>query len=326
MPHRRSSDKARRRRLVLALSDGLRCGRPARRRRTPAPQPREARTRAATRRAGKALTRGVKIAAAHGPRPRGRGRRPAAWRRDAASGAGPLRRAGLAQAEPHQRGQSRRRASAGRLAGARPDRAGGADGPTAPTEWGPGRAGAPTPRPARGRSKARPRRRRAPKGAWPCFAEGYPRATAGGWQAPQGRRPEPPQAATSRHITPTAAGGRGGRRPSRPGWAGVAARRPLGAGGTRPTAGGADGSPRQPAGLASLCLAASSTQPRGRRVGRAGPRPGPRGPPAGPRPDRGRNEAEAGREGRGPPECAAARRPCAQRAQKARPSGRAICQ
>lgn len=265
----------------------------------PAPQPREARTRAATRRAGKALTRGVKIAAAHGPRPRGRGRRPAAWRRDAASGAGPLRRAGLAQAEPHQRGQSRRRASAGRLAGARPDRAGGADGPTAPTEWGPGRAGAPTPRPARGRSKARPRRRRAPEGAWPCFAEGYPRATAGGWQAPQGRRPEPPQAATSRHITPTAAGGRGGRRPSRPGRAGVAARRPLGAGGTRPE--GADGSPHQPAGLASPGLAVSSTKPRGRRVGRAGPRPGPRGPPAGPRPDRGRNEAEAGREGRGPP-------------------------
>lgn len=239
------------------------------------------------------------------------------------SGAGPLRRAGLAQAEPHQRRQSRRRASAGRLAGARPDRAGGADGPTASTEWGPGRAGAPTPRPARGRSKARPRRRRAPKGAWPCFAEGYPRATAGGWQAPQGRRPEPPQAATSRHITPTAAGGRGGRRPSRPGWAGVAARRPLGAGGTRPK--GADGSPHQPAGLASSCLAVSSTKPRGRRVGRAGPRPGPGGPPAGPRPDRGRNEAEAGREGRGPPECAAARRLCAQRAQKARPSGRAIC-
>ena len=34
-------------------------GTPARRRRTPAPQPREARIRAATRKAGKALTRGV---------------------------------------------------------------------------------------------------------------------------------------------------------------------------------------------------------------------------------------------------------------------------
>lgn len=238
-----------------------------------APAAREARDRAATRKAGKALARGVKIAAAHGPRPRGRGRRPAAWRRDAASGAGPLRRAGQAEAEPHQRRQSRRRASAGRLAGAWPARAGGADGPTAPTEWGPGRAGAPTPRPARGRSKARPAAG-GPAGAWPCFAEGYPRATAGGWQAPQGRRPEPPQAATSRHRTPTAAGGRGGRRPSRPGWAGVAARRPLGAGGPRPTAGGADGSPRQPAGLASSRLAVSSTKPRGRRVGRAGRGPG----------------------------------------------------
>lgn len=36
------------------------------------------------------------------------------------------------------------------------DRAGGADGPTAPTQWGPGRPGAPAPQPARGRSKARP--------------------------------------------------------------------------------------------------------------------------------------------------------------------------
>jgi hypothetical protein len=240
------------------------------------------------------------------------------------SGAGPLRRAGLAQAEPHQRRQSRRRASAGRLAGARPDRAGGADGPTAPTEWGPGRAGAPTPRPARGRSKARPRRRRAPKGAWPCFAEGYPRATAGGWQAPQGRRPEPPQAATSRHMTPTATGGRGGRRPSRPGWAGVAARRPLGAGGTRPE--GADGSPHQPAGLASSCLAVSSTKPRGRRVGRAGPRPG----PFTARP-KGRAQTEAATRPRPGARAEAPRSapprgdPAPRGRKKARPSGRAIC-
>lgn len=59
LPRRRSSGKARRRRLALALPDALRCGYPARRRRNPAPQPREARTRAATRKAGKALTRGV---------------------------------------------------------------------------------------------------------------------------------------------------------------------------------------------------------------------------------------------------------------------------
>ena len=225
-------------------------------------------------------------------------------------------RAAPARAEP----QAGQRGAAGRSQ-ARPGRR--AAPPQKPPRVGAGRPGAPTPQPARGWRGARPAKR-PPQGAWPCGPTGWPRATAGGWQAPQGRRPEPPQAATSRHITPTAAGGRGGRRPSRPGWAGVAARRPLGAGGTRPE--GADGSPHQPAGLASPCLAVSGTKPRGRRVGRAGPRPGPRGPPVGPRPDRGRNEAEAGREGRGPPECAAARRPCAQRAQKARPSGRAICQ
>ena len=79
-----------------------------------------------------------------------------------------------------------RAGEAGRSAAAR---AGGADGPKAPTSWGPGRAGAPTPQPARGRSKARP----AVGGlSWPCFAGGVPRATAGGWQAPQARRPEPP--------------------------------------------------------------------------------------------------------------------------------------
>lgn len=266
-PRRRSSGKARRWRLVSALPDGLRRGRPARRRRNPAPQPREARIRAATRRAGKALTRGVKIAAAHGPRPAGARTPPRGSAAGRRSGAGPLRREGQAEAEPHQRRQSRRRASAGRLAVAWPARAGGADGPTAPTEWGPGRAGAPTPRPARGRSGARPAKR-PPQGAWPCGAGGYPRATAAAQldrDAPRGRGLGP-------HISPTAAGGRGGRRPSRPGWAGVAARWPLGAGGTRPE--GADGSPHQPAGLASSCLAVSSTQPRGRRVGRAGRGPG----------------------------------------------------
>lgn len=260
LPRRRSSGKARRRRLALALPDVLRCGCPARRRRNPAPQPREARTRAATRKAGKALTRGVKIAAAHGTRPEGADAAPRL-------GGGTPQRGGAATPG----GPSAGRAAARRLAGDRPDRAGGADGPTAPTEWGPGRAGAPTPRPARGWRGARPAQR-PPQGAWPCGPTGWPRATAGGWQAPQGRRPEPPQAATSRHNSPTAAGGRGGRRPSRPGRAGVAARRPLGAGGTRPA--GADGSPHQPAGLASPCLAVSSTKPRGRRVGRAGRGPG----------------------------------------------------
>lgn len=312
-PRRRSSDKARRRRLVLALSDGLRCGTPARRRRNPAPQPREARIRAATRKAGKALMRGVKIAAAHGTRPEGADAAPrlgggTPQRGGAATPGGPsVGRAAPARAEP----QAGQRGAAGRSQ-ARPGRR--AAPPQKPPRVGAGRPGAPTPQPARGWRGARPAKR-PPQGAWPCGPTGWPRATAGGWQAPQGRRPEPPQAATSRHNSPTAAGGRGGRRPSRPGWAGVAARWPLGAGGTRPE--GADGSPHQPAGLVSPCLAVSSTKPRGRRVGRAGTRPG----PLAARP-KGRAQTEAatrprpGARAEAPPECAAARRPCAQRAQK----------
>lgn len=147
-----------------------------------------------------------------------------------------------------------------------------------------------------------------------------------GWRlaSPAGARPEPPKAATSRHITPTAAGGRGGRRPSRPGWAGVAARRPLGAGGTRPE--GADGSPHQPAGLASPCLAVSSTKPRGRRVGRAGPRPG----PFTARP-KGRAQTEAatrprpGARAEDPRSAPPRGDPAPRGRKKARPSGRAIC-
>lgn len=272
LPRRRSSGKARRRRLALALPDVLRCGYPARRRRNPAPQPREARTRAATRNAGKALTRGVKIAAAHGTRPEGADAAPrlgggTPQRGGAATPGGPSAgRAAPARAEP----QAGQRGAAGRSQ-ARPGRRRGRPHSPHRVGAGPRRSTDAATGAGEEQSKAAPQAR--PAGAWPCFAEGYPRATAGDWQAPQGRRPEPPQAATSRHITPTAAGGRGGRRPSRPGWAGVAARRPLGAGGTRPE--GADGSPHQPAGLASPCLAVRSTKPRGRRVGRAGPRPGP---------------------------------------------------
>lgn len=39
LPRRRSSGKSRRRRCILLLPDDLRCGRPARRRRTPSPRP-----------------------------------------------------------------------------------------------------------------------------------------------------------------------------------------------------------------------------------------------------------------------------------------------
>lgn len=158
-PRRRSSGKARRRRLVLALPDGRRRGRPARRRRNPAPQPREARIRAATRRAGKALTRGVKIAAAHGPRPKGADAAPRL-------GGGTPQRGGAAtpggpsggRAAPAQAGQ---RGAAGRSL-ARPGRR--AAPPQKPPRVGAGRPGAPTPRPARGRSGARPRGARPRRG------------------------------------------------------------------------------------------------------------------------------------------------------------------
>ena len=239
------------------------------------------------------------------------------------SGAGPLRRAGQAEAEPHQRRQRRRRASAGRLAGAWPARAGGPHRPKSPHEWG---RGGPEHRrrDRRGGGAGQGRAERAPEGGLALRRGEVP--PSNGWRlaSPAGARPEPPKAATSRHITPTAAGGRGGRRPSRPGWAGVAARRPLGAGGTRPE--GADGSPHQPAGLASPCLAVSSTKPRGRRVGRAGPRPG----PFTARP-KGRAQTEAatrprpGARAEDPRSAPPRGDPAPRGRKKARPSGRAIC-
>lgn len=151
-----------------------------------------------------------------------------------------------------------------------------------------------------------------------------------GWRlaSPAGARPEPPKAATSRHIPPTAAGGRGGRRPSRPGWAGVAARRPLGAGGTRPA--GADGSPHQPAGLASLALPSAAPSRAGGVWGGLGRgpgrlRPARRAAPR-PRPQRGRGRA------RGPRPPGVRRRAATLRPEGAKrpghqagPSGRAIC-
>ena len=113
-------------------------------------------------------------------------------------------------------GLRRRRGRAGKAGRSAADRAGGADGPTAPTLWGPGRPGAPAPQPARGRSKARPAAGGLP---WPCFAEGCPRATAGGQldqDAPQARTWPP-------HFpgqTPQGAGRGGRRHRRRTGWAG----------------------------------------------------------------------------------------------------------
>lgn len=113
----------------------------------------------------------------------------------------------------------------------RPGRRGGR--PQSPHLWGPGRPGAPAPRPARGRSKARP----AVGGlSWPCFAEGCPRATAGGQldqDAPQAR-PWPP------HFPGQTCKGWTGRAaappPHRVGR--VSARRPEGRVGRGPPAGG----------------------------------------------------------------------------------------
>ena len=111
-------------------------------------------------------------------------------------------------------GLRRRRGRAGKAGRSAAARAGGADGPTAPTSWGPGRAGAPTPQPARGRSGARPRVART-EGAWPCGAEGCPRATEAA------NLPGPGLPGLGRHITRTAAGRPGGRRHRRrTGWAG----------------------------------------------------------------------------------------------------------
>ena len=88
LPRRRSSGKARRRRLALALPDVLRCGRPARRRRNPrAPAARGADKGRDPQRGQGPNARRLNCGRARDA-PRGRGRRPAARRRDAAAGRG----------------------------------------------------------------------------------------------------------------------------------------------------------------------------------------------------------------------------------------------
>ena len=132
--------------------------------------------------------------------------------------------------------------------------AGGADGPTAPTQWGPGRPGAPAPQPARGRSNARPAAS-GPVGAWPCIAEGCPRATAGGQLDRAGARRGPALAATLPRPAP--AGGWTGRAAARrPGWAGV---RPAGRWGRVGRPRGPDGSPHhRPQAVAPFPLPAAA--------------------------------------------------------------------
>lgn len=102
------------------------------------------------------------------------------------------RYAGAASAEPEQSGTA---CAAGvavlaRLGGAPPPRTGGADSPNPPQSgggWAPRSTYAAT---GAGEEQCKP----APQGrlTWACIAEGLPCATAGGWQAPQVRRPEPP--------------------------------------------------------------------------------------------------------------------------------------
>jgi hypothetical protein len=205
--------------LALALPAGATAGTPARRRRSPRPAAREC---AGRRRLRRQCARRSKLRPPAGARAaaaaRSRGPGSAGGRHPPARGPGPLRRAASAEAEPCGTASAVGVAGLARLAGAPPT---GPEGRTAPK---PPRVGAGPPRStcaATGageeQCKAGPLAR--PAGAWPCIAEGCPRATAGGQldqDAPQAR-PWPPHFPGQ---TPQGAG-RGGRRHSRrTGWAG----------------------------------------------------------------------------------------------------------
>ena len=163
--------------LALALPAGATAGTPARRRRSLRPAAREARGRRRLRRQcarrfklrPPAGARAAAAARSRGPGSAG-GRHPQRGAPGRYAGRRVRRQSRAArpapQAWPGWQGWPERR---------RPGRRGGR--PQSPHLWGPGRPGAPAPRPARGRSKARPAAGGLP---WPCFAEGCPRATAGG--------------------------------------------------------------------------------------------------------------------------------------------------
>lgn len=219
--------------LALALPAGATAGTPARRRRSLRPAAREARGRRRLRRqcARRSKLRppaGARAAAAarsRGPGSAG-GRNPQRGAPGRYAGRRVRRQSRAArpapQAWPGWQGWPERR---------RPGRRGGR--PQSPHLWGPGRPGAPAPRPARGRSKARPAAGGLP---WPCFAEGCSRATAGGQldqDAPQAR-PWPPHypGQTCKGWTGRAAA------PPPPRVGRVSARRPEGRVGRGPPAGG----------------------------------------------------------------------------------------
>ena len=125
---------------------------------------------------------------------------------------------------------------------ATPARRAGPEGRTAPqppTQWGPGRPGAPAPQPARGRSNARPGLRPAPQGLGLALRRGAPvqrlAANLTG-PGPAGARPWPPHYPGQ----PPQGGWTGRAAARRPGWAGV---RPAGRWGRVGRPRGPDGSP-----------------------------------------------------------------------------------
>lgn len=160
-------------RYILPLTGVRRRGRPARRRRSPAPQPRAMRGRE-QKPAGRCdlCARRIDCGPPRRGKAAGRSRRPglaavgSEGRRAATPGGECVGSPPKAEPAP----QAWRSLGGGRSAA---DRAGGADGPTAPTLWGPGRPGAPTPQPSagcdRGKARAAARLR-----AWPCGGHGWP--------------------------------------------------------------------------------------------------------------------------------------------------------
>lgn len=120
--------------------------------------------------------------------PRGGSARAA--KRTDASPEGALRRGGECGARAERHSLRRRRGCAGEAgrSAADPDRRGGQpQPPQSGGGWAPRSTYAAT---GAGEEQCKP----APQGrlSWACIAEGLPCATAGGWQAPQVRRPEPP--------------------------------------------------------------------------------------------------------------------------------------
>lgn len=211
-------------------------GTPARRRRTPAPQPPAMRAkgpsllgplRAAYRLRPPAGARAAAAARSRGPGSAGGAAPPA-------RGPGPLR-------PPAGRGRRRGRPHSPHIVGAGPRRSTNA-------ATGAGEE----------QCKAGPAAR--PAGAWPCIAEGYPRATAGGQldrDAPQAR-PWPPHDPDRRRRAGRAA-------TSRPGRAGE---RPAGRWGREGRPRGPDGSPHhRPQAVAPFPVARSSCQRWGPGVG-----------------------------------------------------------